>query len=114
MSKNITKNLPVLIALYCSSKARKKELMKHLKLHTIKVIYECTIGIINKNIKVKDQEKRKTNRNDDKIRELVIPKSSQKKRKEMLVQEEGVFLAPLFAPIVGSLVDLLLNCITGG
>ena len=83
MSKNIKKNLPML------KKAQKKELLKHLKSDTIKATCECTISIINRNIKVSDQEKRKINRNRDKIRELINPKKSQKKRKEILVQEEG-------------------------
>ena len=42
------------------------------------------------------------------------PETSQKKRKEILVQEGGVFLAPFFAPVLGSLVRLLLKGITGG
>ena len=112
MSKNIKKNLPMLIALHCSSKAQKKELLKHLKPDTIKAICESTMNIINRNIKVSDQEKRKINRNRDKIRELVNPKTSQKKRKEMLVQEGGAFLAPLLAPVLGSLVGLILKGIT--
>ena len=79
MSKNIKKNVPMLIALHCSSKAHKKELLKHLKPDAVKAICECTISIINRNINVSDQEKRKINRNRDKIRELVNPKTSQKK-----------------------------------
>ena len=81
MSKNIKKNLHILITLNCSSKAQKKELLKHLKSDLIKAIYECIINIINKNIEVSDQEKRKINRNCDKIWELVNPRSLQKKRK---------------------------------
>ena len=114
MSKSIEKNLPALIALHCSSKAQKKELLLHLKPDIIKVICECTTNIINRNIKVSDQEKRKINRNRDKIRELVNPKTSQKKRKRILVQETGAFLAPLFAPVLESLVGPLLKGITGG
>ena len=71
-----------------------------------------TINIINRNIKVSDQEKRKINRNRDKIRELVYLKTSQKNRKEILVQ--GVFLAPLLASVLGSLVGPLLKGIAGG
>ena len=56
ISKNIKKNLSMLIALYCSSKVQKKELLKHLKTDTIKAICECIININNKNIKVIDQE----------------------------------------------------------
>ena len=104
MSKNIKKNLSMLIALHCSSKAQNKELLEHLKPDKIKVIPECVINIINKNIKVSDQEKRKINSNRDKIRELVNQKTSQNKRKEILVQEGGAFLAPLLAPVLGSLV----------
>ena len=61
-----------------------------------------------------DQEKRKINRNFDKIWELVNTNTSQKKSKETLVQEGGAFLAPLLAPVVGSLVGPLLKGITGG
>ena len=78
------------------------------------MICECTINIINRNIKVSDQEKRKINRNCDKIRELVNPKTSQKKRKRILVQEGGAFLAPLFALVLGGLVGPLLKGIKGG
>ena len=80
MSKNIKKNLTMLIALHCSSKAQKKELLKHLKPDTIKAICECVINIIKKYIKVSDQEKRKINRNHDKIGELVNRRTSHKKR----------------------------------
>ena len=50
MSKNVKKNLPVLIVLNCSSKAQKKELLNHFKPDTIQAIRECVINIINKNI----------------------------------------------------------------
>ena len=40
--------------------------------------------------------------------------ASQKKSKETLVQERGAFLAPLLAPVIGSLVGPLLKGITGG
>ena len=110
MSKNIKKNLPML---NCSSKSQKKELLKHLKPDTIKAICECVIDIINKNIKRSDQEKSKINRNRDKIRELVNPRTSQKKRKEIFVQEDGAFLPPLLAPVLRSLVGPVLKGITG-
>ena len=61
LSQNIKKNLPILIALHCSSKAQKKELLKYLKLDTIKAICEYVVNIINKNIKVSDQERRNKN-----------------------------------------------------
>ena len=77
-------------------------------------ICECTINIINRNIKVSDQEKKKINRNRDKIRELVNPKTSQKKRKKILVQKGSGFLGPLHAAFLGSLVGPLLKSITGG
>ena len=115
MSKDIKKNLPMLMAIYCSSKGQKKELLKHLKPDTVKAMCECVINIINKNIKVTDQEKRKINRNRDKIWELVNPRTSQKtKRKKILVQEGGAFLAPLLALILGSLVSPLWKVMTGG
>ena len=84
----------MLIVLDCSSKAQKKELLKHLKPDTIKAICECTTNIINRNIKVSDLEKRKINGNRDKIR------------------ERGAFLPPLFAPVLGSLMGPILKGIT--
>ena len=93
----------MLIALHCSSKSQKEELLKHLKADTIKAICECVINIINKNTKVSDQEKRKININLNKIQELVNPRTSQKKRKEILVQERGTFSAPLPALVLGSI-----------
>ena len=55
----------------------------------------------------------KINRNRDKIRELMNLRTSQKKWREILVQEGGAFLAPLLAPVLGSLVGLLLKVIKG-
>ena len=52
-----------------------------------------------------DQEKKKINRNREKIQELVNPKTSRKKRKEILVQEGDAFSALLFAPVLESLVS---------
>ena len=104
----------MLIALHCSSKAQKKELLKHLKPDTIEVVCECAINLINKNIKVSDQERRKINRNRDNIWELVNQRTFQKKRKENLVQEGGDFLASLPAPIHGSLMGPFLKGVTGG
>ena len=117
MSKNIKKNLQNLknidsITEFFQSK--EKRIIEHLKRDTIKVICECTINIINRNIKVSNWEKRKTNRNRDKIRKLVNPRTSKKKKKEILVQEGGAFLAPLLAPVLGSLVGPLLKDITEG
>ena len=106
MFKNIKKNL---LTLHCPSKAQKKELLKHLKLDTIKALCEYTI--INGNIKVSDQEKRKSNRKCDKIREFVNPKTLQKKRKEI---RNFSILEILLAPIFGSLVGPLLKDITAG
>ena len=102
----------MLIALHCSYKAQREELLKDLNPDTIKAIRECVINIINKNDKVSDQEKRKINRNRDKIRELVNLRTSRKKRKEILVQEGGAFLAPLLAPILECFVGHLLKGIT--
>ena len=108
----------MLIASHCSSKAPKKnkKLLKHLKPDTIKTICECTINIINRNIKASDQEKKKINRNRNQSPELVNPKTSQKKRKQILVQEGGAFFAPLLAPapVLGSLLGPFLKGITGG
>ena len=83
----------MLVVLHHSSKAQKNEFLKHFSPDAIKSICKCFINVIN--IKVRDQEKRKINRNRDKIRELVIPRISQKKRKEILVQGRGAFLTPL-------------------
>ena len=79
--------------LNCSSRSQKEKLLKYLKPYTIKAICECAINIINKNIKVSDQETRKINRNRDKVRELVNTRTLQKKRKKILVQEGDAFLA---------------------
>ena len=60
-----------------------------------------------------DQEKRKINRNHDKVRELVNLRTSKKKKKEILVQEGGAFLASLLALVLGLLLGPLLKGITG-
>ena len=58
-----------------------------------------------------DQEKRKSNRKCDKIRDFVNPKISQKKRIEI---QNFSILEILLAPIFESLVGPLLKDITAG
>ena len=77
MSNSINKNLPMLIELHCSSKAQKKK----IETFTIKAICECTINIIDRNIKVSDQEKRKINRDCDKIENSWIRKHHKRRGK---------------------------------
>lgn len=113
MSKDIKKNLPMLVALHCLPNPQKKLLLKNLKPNTVKAICDCAVNIINKNVKVDEEQKKKINRNRDKIRELVHPKTSQRRRKKILVQHGGAFLAPLLAPVLGGLVGPLLKTITG-
>ena len=103
----------MLIALHGTSNKERKELLKKLKPNTVKAICDCAINIINKRIKVTEEEKKKINRHRDKIRELVHPKTSQRRRKKLLVQHGGAFLAPLLAPVIGSLLGPLANIITG-
>ena len=61
--------------IYSVNKKRTRKKLRICTLFTqgdaIKAICECVIKIINKNIKVSDQEERKMNRNHDKIRELM-------------------------------------------
>ena len=58
-----------------------------------------------------DQEKRKSNRKCDKIRDFVNPKKKKKKRIEI---QNFSILEILLAPIFGSLVGPLLKDITAG
>ena len=114
MSKNSKKNLPMLIELHCFSKAQEKQLLRHLKPDAIKAICEWVINIVSKYIKKSDHEKRKINRNHNKIRDLVNPTTSKKKRKEILVQKGDAFLASLLVPVLGSLVGPVLKSIKEG
>ena len=67
------------VKLFFQSTEKNNCLRKHLKLDKIKAISECAINIIDKNNKVSDKVKREINRNVDKIRELLNPRTSQKK-----------------------------------
>ena len=59
-------------------------MLEHLKPNTLEAICECVINnIINKNIKMSDQEEKKINKSWDKIWELINLTASQKKGKEI-------------------------------
>lgn len=64
------------VKLFFQSTEKNNCVWKHLKLDTVKVISECAISIIDKNNKVSDKVKREINRNVDKIRELLNPRTS--------------------------------------
>ena len=95
MSKNIKNKLLMLIALNCYSKSQIKELSKNWKPDTIKSICECVINIIDKNIKVRDQEQRKIHKNRDKIRELVNPRRISQKKRKKISRRKTWFLSSL-------------------
>jgi hypothetical protein len=74
----------------------------------IKVIVECAINTLNGNHKLSTDEKTKLSKFKNKLRTLVNPTISFKRKRKLLVQKGG-FIVPLLTSILSSVIGPLIT-----
>ena len=70
----------------------------------VQCICDCVLNVLNKNIELKYEEKKRLKRHKDCLRELVKKKTSDEKRKHLI--QEGGFLGALIPTLVGLIGNL--------
>jgi hypothetical protein len=74
----------------------------------IKAIVECAINTLNGNPKLSKEEKGKLNKFKKRLRALVDPKFSFKRKSKLIVQKGG-FIVPLLTSILSGVIGALIN-----
>lgn len=109
MKARIRKNLPILKLLSKSKPRQRKEIIKKASPDVIKTISECSLNVLNGNLRLTPTQKRKLKKHKNSLRRLAQRKISTNKRRK-IIQSGGflpLLLAPLLAPLVGGLIKKL-------
>ena len=106
MTKRVTKNLELLKALNYCTNAEQKEFVKIARPEVINAICDCILNILNGNVPINTQQKKKLQAKKDILRKLVLRKNKTPERKKLLVQHGNGFLTPILGPVIKALVSL--------
>jgi hypothetical protein len=74
----------------------------------IKAIVECAVNTLNGNHKLSKEEKGKLNKFKIRLRALVEPMFSFKRKRKLIVQKGG-FIVPLLTSILSGVIGALIN-----
>ena len=108
MSDNVKNNAHLLkILSNCKPKMR-KAILEHASPSLLKSLCECSLNVLNGNVRLTTHQKRKLSRHKRKLRALADRKIAVRHKKSMLVQEGG-FIGALIQPILATLAGLLLK-----
>ena len=107
MSKRLKQHAPKLRMLWKLNRPKKQRwLKKNLDKDFLLCLCECTLNILNGNIKLLPRQKKMLEEHKESLRQLVNKKVSMRK-KHKIVQDGGAFIGALLGPIVSILGDLL-------
>lgn len=111
MSNRVKKNLHFLKVLHSAKPGVRKAILQKADKDLIDTICECLHNILRGNLQVSPTVYGKLKRHQKVLREIQAKKTSQKRKKQLLIQHGG-FLPALLAPILaiaGSLIDSLVK-----
>ena len=108
MKERVKKNFNLLTFLgKCKNKSR-QVILKESDRELVDAICDCVLNICNGVIPINTRVKTKLRNHKNKLRQLIDKKSSTKKKRHILIQDGGSFLAVLL-PIVTSAIASLLQ-----
>ena len=96
-----------MLAALCDLTAQqRKALLKHATNDQISCLSEIAYNLLAHNIPVSDKVKQKLSKHKHSLRVLANPRTSVKKRKQILIQKGGFlpFLIPAAASLIGALL----------
>ena len=106
MSRHVKSNAHLLKVLAeCSPKLR-KSILTNASVDLLQSLCECCLNILNGNVRLNSHQKRKLVRHKHKLRALADRKVSNKRKKQLLVQQGG-FLGAVLGPVLTTLAGLL-------
>ena len=89
----------------CDSKLRKSILQKASS-SLLRSLCECSLNVLKGNVKLTSTQKKKLSRHRHKLRTLADRKVSNKRKKQLMIQQGG-FLGALLTPVLATLAGLL-------
>jgi len=106
MSHKLRRNSALLAALCELTSQQRKALLKHATNDQISCLSEIAYNLLASNIPVSDKTRKKLAKHKHTLRALANPRTSIKKRKQLLIQKGGFlpFLIPAAASLIGALL----------
>ena len=105
MSQRVQRQIDFLKVLCKASHKQRCGIIEGTNSELIKVICECALNCLKRNVSLTHDQKQKLNRHKQKLRSLADKKCSIARKKEFLVQKGG-FLSLLLKPILAAITTL--------
>lgn len=99
------KNICVLCGLLYSNNLQQKQIISRAEKELIKCICECSLNILNGNVKLSDKQKKQLRKHKKVLRNLSSRKGGVKQKKKIVQRGGAAFLPALLAPILGGLIS---------
>lgn len=113
MSARLRKNSDLLRVLQRANPKLRQAILAAIDNDTVRCLSECCYNIVNGNITLTPQQKRKLTRHKTAIRELANKKVALKRKRQLLVQRGGFPIAAVLTPLLSVAASLLADGITG-
>ena len=112
MAGRLKKHIDELKVLKKAKPKLRKSILKAADNQLIHCLCECCHNVLNGNVELSAKQKKALQKHRRRLRELVAKKTSQKKRRDILVQNGG-FLPALLAPVLGVATALITQLLNG-
>lgn len=109
MSQCVITQLPILDRLAKSSPRERKKILEGANLKLIKSIVECVENVLKGNVRLKKNYLKKLKKYKSILRRINSVGHKLAQKKKVIIQTGGAFLPALLSPIIGLLVDHLVN-----
>lgn len=103
------KNACIFCALLHVGHSQRKKLISAADKDLIHCIAECSLNVLNGNVKLTDSEKNKLKKHKKTLRKLARNNGGLKSKKKAVQKGGAAFLPALLAPIVGGLISHFLT-----
>lgn len=109
MSQRLVSQLPLLDKLSKVSSKERKKLLQKASLELFRSIDECIKNVIKGNVKFKKRCAEKLSKYKNVLNKINDSKHKITQKKKIIIQSGGAFLPALLSPILGVILDRILN-----
>lgn len=109
MSQRVISQLPLLDKLSKVTPKERKKLLKKAKLELFRSIDECIKNVLKGNVRLKKSCVEKLSKYESVLRKINDSKHKIIKKKKIIIQSGGAFLPALLSPILGVILNQILN-----
>lgn len=109
MSRCVISNLPFLDKLSKLPPKERKKMIETANLKLIQSIVECIENVLNGNVVLEKQTVSKLKKHKSILRKIKNAGRKLAEKKKVIIQSGGAFLPALLTPIIGLLINKLIN-----